>query len=673
MKNRVLKLTTLIAGALFAAGYVAAAEGDAATYTKVDNILDGRTPPEAFVSEDAESAAAKNLEVAYAFDAWDASDMAIYLKVQAGETLTEAENARFAALYAQLQPYFGCHADFVVKFDRAVKEGTVSLSGNYGKWGWLSFDVPRDVAANEPFRLLDSHNIRYSYYMVLNQVGHFLCGCRNVSPANYGTKMTVELRLYLPVDYDPAADNTPDISNYEPEAGPYMVVGTYSHTFAVPGEKEVRLTTAGDVSLLDANGAAIAAPTDKQVQRLSHVKAQINANTTSENKTGTGVIPASHDKTDVSKPSAAAVEALKVANAAYASQISVDSGSFSSYLSIKLDAVKITTGDDSVVKSLTYDVKPMIVTTVQTTGGESLTVEAQIPNSEIAAPIEFLLPVTSEFVKGARVEHEGDAEILSVVETTAGDRYVSVSADHFSLFTLYPEDVVEATSASSNIMAVKRVPGAGIEEVVAAVPWKALETTENVTVDKLIATGVAVGDEIAAWDVSARAYNTWRWNGTLWEGATDAKTGATAPAASATSLVRGQAVWYKRATPSAAYSQIGGYVVDTLTTPTTAGGTTSANKPANNLLIDPFYEAVDLAKIAGAAGDQIQIISSKKVYTCKNGQWGTIQLVETTTPFGTMKKQSFVAESAIALPAGEGFWYISKGGAPSIDWKALAE
>ena len=24
------------------------------------------------------------------------------------------------------------------------------------------------------------------------------------------------------------------------------------------------------------------------------------------------------------------------------------------------------------------------------------------------------------------------------------------------------------------------------------------------------------------------------------------------------------------------------------------------------------------------------------------------------------------------VPAGQGFWYISKGGAPAIDWKAIA-
>lgn len=673
MKNGVLRFLAFSLGVMLAVETVFAAAGDAETYTQGANILDGKTPPTAYVAQDAASAAQKNLEVAYAFDAWSAADMPIYEKVMAGETLTEAETNRFQEVYAQLKPYFGCHADFVVSFDRAVKAGTVSLSGNYGTWGWLTFDVPRDIAAGEQFRLLDSYNIRYSYYMILNQVAHFLCGCSNNHPANYGTTMTVELRLYLPKDYNVDADHTADITNDEPEAGPYMVIGTYSHTFQAPGVKEVRLTTAGDVAVKGADGTAIAAPTEQQALKLAHVKAQINANTTSGDKTGTGVIPAGQDKTDSAKPAAAAVEALKDAHPAYASQLSADSGSYAYYLKIKLDAVKIDTDAQNAVKALAYDVKPMVVTTVLAAGGETETIEAQIPNSEITAPIEFLLPVTSEFIKGARVEHDGDPERLAVVETTAGDRYVVASANHFSLFTLYPENVVQASVASANIMAVKRVPGTGKGEVVAAVPWRALETTQNVTVDKLIATGRAAGDEISAWNTTTRAYDIWRFNGTTWEAATDAKSGRTAPSATTTTLPRGTAVWYKRGgDASAAYSQIGGYVVETVETPTVAGGTTSANKPMNNLLINPFYEDVDLTKIPGASGDQIQVISTMKVYTNKDGQWGTLQLVTVSSPFGEVKQQQFVAASAITVPAGQGFWYISKGGAPAIDWKAIA-
>ena len=669
-------MLVLLVGAVLSLGSAFAAAGDAAEYHQVANILEGLTPPKAYVSKNPASAAQKNLEVAYAFDSWDAPDMAIFQKGQAGETLTEAETSRVIELVGQAAPYFGCHADFVVSFDRAVKKETVSLSGNYGTWGWLTFDVPRDIAAGEKFRLLDSYDIRYSYYMILNQVVRFLCGCNNYSPANYGTTMTVELRLYLPKDYDPAMNHTVEIPNSDPEAGPYMVIGTYAHTFQPPTEKEVHLTTSGEVAVKVADDAVLTSLSAAQTKKIGHVKAQINANTTSGDKTGTGVIPAGQDKASPTKPAVAAVEALKTANPAYASQLSPDTGAYNYYLMIRLDSVKIATDADNAVKALAYEVRPMVVTTVlEADGTTTRTIEAQIPNSEIAAPIEFLLPVTSEFIRGARVEHDGDAERLAVVETSAGDRYVVASANHFSIFTLYPEDVVQSAVASSNIMAVRRVPGKGVGEAVAAVPWRALVTTQNVTVDKLIATGRAEGDEISAWNTETRAYDIWRFNGTSWESAKDAKSGLTSPDAATTQLARGTAVWYKRVgDTSAAYSQIGGYVVETVTTPTAAGGMSVDNRPMNNLLINPVYKAVDLAKIGGSDEDQMQVVPSLKVYTRKNGAWGELQLVTTPTPFGgSTKRQRHVPLATIPLAAGEGFWYISKGGAPTIDWKAIAQ
>ena len=230
--------------------------------------------------------------------------------------------------------------------------------------------------------------------------------------------------------------------------------------------------------------------------------------------------------------------------------------------------------------------------------------------------------------------------------------------------------------ASEKILAVKRVSGvagaAAGTEVVAAVPWRNVAVPGDVTVDRLVATGVATGDEIAAWMDGAKTYYTWRWNGTAWEPATDAKTGVKASAASATTLLRGTAVWYKRAEPSSAYSQVGGYDPATVTTAVTQGGATSEKKPANTLLINPYGRAVDLTKISGASGDQIQTLADKQVYTYKDGKWGTMQLVEMDSPFGPVKKQQFVAaEGSVVVPVGQGFWYISKGGAPEIDWKGI--
>ena len=45
-----------------------------------------------------------------------------------------------------------------------------------------------------------------------------------------------------------------------------------------------------------------------------------------------------------------------------------------------------------------------------------------------------------------------------------------------------------------------------------------------------------------------------------------------------------------------------------------------------------------------------------------------MKFVETTTPFGPVKQQQFVAATAVVVPVGQGFWYISKGGSPTIAW-----
>ena len=280
-------------------------------------------------------------------------------------------------------------------------------------------------------------------------------------------------------------------------------------------------------------------------------------------------------------------------------------------------------------------------------------------------------PSAESLYADGKIQNNGLWDVEGVgpkIATTVDNKLVWQNGAAVSL-----PDPVEATVPSSNIMAVKRVPGACKDEVVAAVPWKALDGTSDITPEKLIATGVAAGDEIAVWDAEHRVYRTWCYTGTAWEAATDAQTLDQDPPADVATLARGQAVWYKRSMKDAAYSQIGGFASSGVTTPTVAGGATTGNKPVNNLLINPFYKDVDLAKIGGADEDQIQVLPSQKVYTRKNGKWGEYRLVETTTPFGgSTKRQRHVPLDTIPLAAGNGFWYISKGGAPEIDWKAIA-
>lgn len=386
--------------------------------------------------------------------------------------------------------------------------------------------------------------------------------------------------------------------------------------------------------------------------------------------TGTGVL-----HTDVCSDEAV-LAALQAAAATEAERAQITAASeIRRYVSVQLTAVEVTAA--AAFAGLSFDVKPMAKTYVIDAAGAVKVVVAQIPNDELRGGITFRLPLTDAFTASARIVHADDTDrLVRVAQAADGKRYVTVTATHFSIFTVYPDSHVESALTTSNVLAIKRVPGvagaAAGTEVVAAVPWRNVALTDDVTVDRLVATGVATGDEIAAWMDGAKTYYTWRWNGTAWEPATDAKTGVTAPAARETTLLRGTAVWYKRANPSSAYSQVGGYDPATVTTAVTQGGATSEKKPANTLLINPYDGAVDLTQIPGASGDQIQTLADLKVYTYKDGKWGTMQLVEMDSPFGPVKKQKFVpATGAVVVPVGQGFWYISKGGQPEIDWKEI--
>lgn len=424
------------------------------------------------------------------------------------------------------------------------------------------------------------------------------------------------------------------------------------------------------VTAKDEDGQSIAVPAGADAV-ADAAQAKVAAAGTAVVFEGTGVLDEEVCPLDVV---VAALQAAKGVTEAERAQITAAS-EIRRYVSVQLTAVEVTAA--AAFAGLSFDVKPMAKTFVIDAAGGVKVVVAQIPNDELRGGITFRLPLTDAFTASARIVHADDAgRLVRVAQAADGKRYVTVTATHFSIFTVYPDSHVESALTTSNVLAIKRVPGvagaAAGTEVVAAVPWRNVALTDDVTVDRLVATGVAAGDEIAAWMDGAKTYYTWRWNGTAWEPATDAKTGVPALAASATTLRRGTAVWYKRANPSSAYSQVGGYDPATVTTAVTQGGATSEKKPANTLLINPYDEAVDLTKIPGASGDQIQTLADKKVYTYKDGRWGTMKFVETTTPFGPVKQQQFVAATGpVVVPAGQGFWYISKGGAQAIDWKAI--
>ena len=96
---------------------------------------------------------------------------------------------------------------------------------------------------------------------------------------------------------------------------------------------------------------------------------------------------------------------------------------------------------------------------------------------------------------------------------------------------------------------------------------------------------------------------------------------------------------------------------------------------------NPYPDAINLAGLTGAEGDQIVTIPEGTFYTytaAKSG-WCTREWVEDTSvtlPWLPEDQQhpvneKIVKQDSLVIPAGRSFWYISKSGAPTINWKNI--
>ena len=91
------------------------------------------------------------------------------------------------------------YCDYYVMCDKSVPAGSIVLGGNYGIFGWVAFDSPIDVAANEAIPLLGSVvTIPWTYNDIVNNVGEFKCGVAHTDHALDGATFTVMLRLTNP-------------------------------------------------------------------------------------------------------------------------------------------------------------------------------------------------------------------------------------------------------------------------------------------------------------------------------------------------------------------------------------------------------------------------------------------------------------------------------------------
>ena len=136
---------------------------------------------------------------------------------------------------AQANGYRYWHADYVITADRDVPANSMALAGYYEAWcqynndNWVALTADEKITAGTEIRLVELLGATVNYEEIC-QYGNdglgFLCGAADLSGANAGTTITVELRLYE-TTVDPALGT----GNKNEETGNYEVIGKYSYTF----------------------------------------------------------------------------------------------------------------------------------------------------------------------------------------------------------------------------------------------------------------------------------------------------------------------------------------------------------------------------------------------------------------------------------------------------------
>ena len=215
-----------------------------------------------------------------------------------------------------------------------------------------------------------------------------------------------------------------------------------------------------------------------------------------------------------------------------------------------------------------------------------------------------------------------------------------------------------------------------------SVPWGRLNGGGPVSVAELVKTAnLTVGDKLHVYDRDGLKYRTWQLDGAHhWQPlatyviAEDGSVSSeSAGAPSDTTVKRGSAVLLERQDPTKPYYLFGGADGSDVTADIACG---SKDSPVWNLIASPSLEPFDVKTVEGAdANDQVVVPTAEgpKVYTFKDGAWGAdVNVTETRTmPDGTKVEVVKRGRDTVntTIPAGVGFWYVSQGGKPRIEWK----
>ena len=230
--------------------------------------------------------------------------------------------------------------------------------------------------------------------------------------------------------------------------------------------------------------------------------------------------------------------------------------------------------------------------------------------------------------------------------------------------------VTASAVTSSNTCGLMNVPSTDKITMI-AVPWvTVLGEGDTMKVANLVKTDtLTAGDELYYYD--GATYYRWTLTDGVWTPSATTKSeggqSVTVQAPDADyGIARGKGLFLVRKDTTKEIWLYGQYSSAAVSVTPAAG---RADAPAYTMIANPNAAAYDLnAKgVAGAAGDQILLGDGVTLYTRGASQWTKTVVVEKTIGTKKIQVKSQSAEG-VTIPAGQGAWYVSKGGSPTIAW-----
>lgn len=225
---------------------------------------------------------------------------------------------------------------------------------------------------------------------------------------------------------------------------------------------------------------------------------------------------------------------------------------------------------------------------------------------------------------------------------------------------------------TSNVCGLLKITS-DLNNTIIGVPWVEVGTGADIKVAKLVKTdNLSEGDTLYYYKDGT--WNAWSLGAQGWQPNTTVKVdGATVAAPQeAQGIARGQALILERQDLTKPFYLYGQFTTAAAAAQTITAG--SATAPTYTLLASPKVEGFNFnatGKIANPGTDDEIIIPKNNgentILTLQDGKWGT-RVKKTTTRFGKTVTSYTWTEATDPIAAGTGFWYVSKGGTPTINW-----